>query len=283
MYYMNYPNNVTIIWSSDWIKAIVEMCIEHYIPKLKDTCLMINTCDKHQMVQYRQNNPNQRVILYNLEHKYPLDEYGKPHYCSLEWECYFKQYMTLIDEVWDFNIENKQYFESIGFKDRFKFMPLRYTTWFEQFRIDTKPHFDLEFEGVFDSNLRLDIFRQLTSPVSDGKCIRLKIANTEDVQVKYKEKQDAMYCLDIPHYDTPETINATRIHEAICLNRPVIVYDRYNVSNPNYFKDLCIYINNMNTQLIYQLTQKEAPKDIAERFKEMTYTDTAFELYRNAF
>jgi hypothetical protein len=280
---MNYPNNVTILWNSDWVKAVVEMCIEHYVPKLKDTCLMINTCNEQHMVQYKQANPNQKIILYNLEHKYPLDAYGKPHCCSLEWEHYFRGYMTLIDEVWDFNIENKEYFDSIGFGDRFKFMPLRYTSWFERFITDHTPHYDLEFEGVFDTDFRLNAFRKLTTTVDDGKCMRLKIANTENVQVKYWEKQDAKYCLDIPHYDYPETINATRIHEAICLNRPVIVYDHWNVGSRKYFGDLCIYVDTLDTQRLYQLTQQEPPRDIANRFKELTYTDDAFERYRNSF
>lgn len=282
MYCMNFPNNVTILWNSDWIKAIVEMCMEHYVPKLKDTCLMINTCDVQQMTQYRASNPSQKVILYNLEHKYPLDEYGKPH-CSMQWEEYFRQYMTLIDEVWSFNIEDKEYFESIGFGDRFTFMPLRYTTWFEQFVTDHIPHYDLEFEGVFDTDIRLKAFQKLTTTVSDGKCIRLKIANTDNVHVKYWEKQDARYCFDMPHYDYPETINATRIHEAICLNRPVIVYDHWNIGSRNYFGDLCIYIDQLDTQQLYRLTQMEPPKDVASRFKQLTYTDDAFERYRKSF
>jgi len=275
--------NNNIIWNSDVLKAIVEMCLEHYIPKMKDTCLCVDFSNPVYITNWKKIHPEQKIIFYNLEHKYPLDENNNPHNCSQEWNNFFKGTVPgLFDEIWDFNIENYVFWESLGLADKFRFMPLRYTTWFEQFRQNITPHYDIEFEGIFTTVRRLQSLATLTCPVAinQSQCIRLKIANTSDPSVKYMEKQTAKYCIDLPQYDNPETINSTRIHECICMNRPVIVYDEYKAGSRKYWDDLCIYIENLSNVDVWNITHQEPRTDVADVYKGRTYTDDAFQQYR---
>lgn len=276
------PNNNNIIWNSDVLKAVVEMCIEHYIPKLKDTFICVDFSSYDYIMAWKKLHPEQRIIFYNLEHKYPLDENGDPYNSPQQWNAYFKSHIDMFDEIWDFNIENYGYFDSIGFGEKFRFMPLRYTKWFEQFRKETTPRYDLEFEGIFTRANRLKMIMMLTCPigVNQTQSLKVKIANTPDPSVKYDEKQDARYCIDYPQYDHPETINSTRIHECICMNRPVIVCDLYKVGSRKYWDDLCIYLEEPLTINLWNLTRAEPRKDVAEVYKNRTYTDESFQQYR---
>lgn len=276
-------NNNNVVWNSDVLKAVVEMCFEHYIPKMKDTCLCVDFSNPAYINAWKKSHPEQKIIFYNLEHKYPLDENNNPYNCSQEWNKFFKGTVPgLFDEIWDFNIENYVFWESLGLADKFRFMPLRYTTWFEQFRKETTPRYDIEFEGLFTRTPRLKMIMMLTCPVAvnQTQSLRVKIANTPDPAVKYEEKQDARYCIDYPQYEQSETINSTRIHECICLNRPVIVCDIYKVGSRKYWDDLCIYLEEPLTINLWNLTREEPRKDVAEVYKNRTYTDESFQQYR---
>lgn len=276
-------NNNNIIWNTDVIKAVVEMCLEHYMPKMKDTCLCVDFSNHAYINAWKKIHPEQKIIFYNLEHKYPLDQNGDPNNCSPEWNRMFKNTVPgLFNEVWDFNIENYGFWVTLGMGEKFRFTPLRYTTWFEQFRQNIIPHYDIEFEGLFTRARRLQSLAILTYPVAVNQCqcLRLKIANTPDPTIKYIEKQTAKYCIDMPQYDDPETINSTRIHECICMNRPVIVYDAYKVGSRKYWDDLCIYVEKLSTDNIWNITHQEPRTDVADVYKSRTYTDEAFQQYR---
>ena len=280
MYSLTYPNkNTIILWNSDWIKFIIEMYIEHYVPKLKDSIVLFNP-DPSQTIQCAKKYPDHKTIIINLEHNFPCRD-NIPNNCSQEWYNYLITQFPYTNEIWDFNIENYIFFEKHNIKEKFIFMPLRYTTWFEKFHSDKEPRYELEFEGVFDMDIRVRALYDLTSPYNDeGARLKFKLANTDEVITKYSDKLDAKWNLDIPHYDYPETINNTRICESICLNRPVICCDLYNIGSHAYFDNLVVYTQNLNPRYIKELVDMEPPQNVAQKFKEMTYLDANYEEYR---
>lgn len=254
---------------------------EHYIWHLHDTYIGVDASD--ELIQFKKEHPGIKIILYNLEHKYPQTSPGVLPNCSQGWLGYFKMVMEYVDEVWDFNIENYIYFRDIGHGAKFKFVPLRYTTYFERFDIYREPCYDLEFEAIFDTTIRMRLINTLSMPVNiDGQDRRVnyKICNTDDCRIKYREKVDARWGFDFPHYDFPETINCFRIFEYICLNRQPIVYDPYKITSKEYFGDLPIYIDELTVPVLYDVIHGTPRADVAERFRRMTYTPDAYEQYR---
>ena len=284
---MEYKTERGVIIASNplsWIGSMDYLVKEHYTNHLHDVYIGINTSD--EIRQFKLEHPETKTILYNLEHKYPQVKPGVVSNCNEYWSKYFRHLMLYIDEVWDFNIENYEYFRDIGYGEKFRFVPLRYTTYFEQFHIDHEPRYDFEFEATFDSYMRLRTLNELAIPIKikdSGKEVRVnyKICNVEDHKVKYLEKLDGRFGFDLPHYDTPETINCYRIYECLCLNRQPIVFDPYQITSKEYFGDLPIYISEISTKIMYIITRQEPRMDVAERYKEMTFSDEAFEEYRH--
>ena len=280
---MHFDKNVDVLWDNDLFKSVVEMTMEHYVSDAKDIAILINVnaMDYEYVNNYKQNHPEQKIILYNLEHKYPLISPGRVECCSIEWCKIFERFMTLIDEVWDYNIEDYMYFESIGYGHIFKFKPLRYTSWFKQFIRETPKIYDVEFEGAFDTETRLECIRNLTTPSTYGKMIRFKLANVQDQYIKFLEKQSAIFCLDIPHYNYPETYaGRIRIFECLCLNLPVIIYDKNMVGSRKYFDGMAVCVSELASKFILNVVESGAPQNVAQIFKEMTYTNEAYDKYR---
>lgn len=176
-------NNSHICWEQDGVKYIAEMIIEHYKDILDNTIVIINCCDIGFIKFVKENYPNHKLILYNLEHKYPVKENGLPPRTAQQWQDVHFECFRIVDEIWDYNIENYVYFKRHGFDNKFIFIPLRYTTWFEQFISNQEPRYELEFDGVFcDSEIRCKILSSLTNVCSNivggNNWLKIKIANT---------------------------------------------------------------------------------------------------------
>ena len=262
----------------DLWKSIAEMTVEHYMAPGKT--IFVNSG-----IMYPDEEPDRTTIFYNLEHKYPIDENGHLKYCKPNWTEYVNTRYAKMDEIWDFQIENYEYFKFHGLGDKFRFKPLRYTTWFERFHTDKESEFEISLECMVDTDTRKKMLEILTSSPfelkgdNDISRICMKMVNTEDISLKYKEKMNCKYGIDIPHYDTPETYNCLRIYEYICMNKPCIVIDPYEITM-DYFGDLCKYIKDPSFINIKTAAMEEPRKDVAEAFKNMTYEDKDFDAYR---
>lgn len=214
------------------------------------------------------------LIIYNWEHFYPMNR-------GVNWWIQdYQKSMDVVDEIWDFNIENYKYFQEIGHGDKFRFIPPRYTTWFEQFRMNLNKDFDIFFTGVFNSDLRKKAIECLTYDIDiTANTIPFKLCNTNNISLRYKEMQTSKYTIDLPHFDTPQTINGLRIFESICLNIPVIVFDKYDLGSKKYFDDI-IVISEFRNEVLRIICMNIPDSGVADRFKELTYTDEAYERYR---
>lgn len=264
------------IWGDWGLDCIYHMLDEHFFNK--ETNIVV-TMEVTLVPRLKEKYPDNKIILYNLEHKYSIDG-DRPYNCNQFWADVYKNGVQLADEIWDFNIENFYYHKLIGAGDKFKFVPFRYTTWFEQYRQDIIPSYDIEFEGNMITPIRQHILTTICNDTSDHNKISFKLANTYNLETKLREKQDARFGFDFPHWDFPETFNAFRVYESICINRQPIIFDPFGVTSKEYFKDLPIYIGYLSPQSIWDATRQEPRMDVAEKFKEMTYTDEAYEQYR---
>lgn len=276
------PNNNILFFPDDALKSTVEMFIEHYDKMFNKSAISINIGDI-SIKQWLDNNGfgEYKYILYNLEHKWPTG-----FVLNSKWRQIFDVIIEQSDMVLDFQIEDYIYFKSINQENKFKFFPLRYTTWFEQF-VDSniKKEFDLHFEGKIDTNTRKDII----SVICGTACgyseilpqIEFLMTNTFNQTIKFNEKQRCKFCLDAPHYDYGETINTLRIFENLCLNCSTIVYDKYGESM-NYFGDLVSVIKHedFTTYNLKKLIMDTEPNKPASGFKLLTYNDSNFKDYQ---
>lgn len=288
-YLCHTDDNNLLCFSSNVIKDVVECFIEH--KSVSNSVAMFNTgFDEYYHLEQNGLFEGKRKLYYNLEHKYPIDKDGQMPFCGKEWTNNFNKILGLYDEIWDFQLENYEYFKYHKLDKLFKFKPLRYTNWFNQFYEDIVPKYDIQFECVVDTQTRMNVLKVLTDEpyriLEDGSVefnnprISIKMTNTFDAALKLKEKNDCKYGIDFPHYDSPCTINCFRIYEYICMNKPSIVWDRDCITSRKYFNDLCIYVTNFNAWDLKQIVQTPPRTDVAETFKQMTYSDKDYDEYR---
>lgn len=280
-YWVETPNKNIVVFDTDAVKSVVEMFIEHYDRMFEKSVISINV-GYPTIKPWLVNNGygDYKFIHYNLEHRWPIG-YVK----NQRWHVNFDTIIEQADMVMDFQIENYMYFKSIGQEDKFKFLPLRYTTWFEQFvNHDIKKDYELYFDGGIDTNIRLDVMSVICSiPCWDEVLPHIKflMSNTYDPVVKNTEKQRCKFCLDAPHCDYSQTINCLRIIEGICLDCSTIVYDKYGESM-DYFGDLVytMHPDDFTTFKLKKFVMDTEPNHPASGFKALTYNDASFKEYQ---
>lgn len=241
------------------------------------------------------------IILYDMEHAYP-SKYARYIGPYVHYKKHVDQYPT----VWSFQIENYEFFKEIGKPDAYKFVPLRYTNYYDKMgyvtpRDNSYYPYELQFEGklmekdefndtipLSQSKLRNRIITNLLSKLRrpDGELsddiIGFNITNTHDIAEKCRAKQLSRYCLDVPRNDGAQTINNFRIWENTLLNCQTIVVDPSNITM-NYFDDIIILVRNMDSAEwdIEVIAYNYMPRlDVKEKFREMTESDEAYDNYR---
>lgn len=229
-------------------------------------------------------------IFINLEHKAPIGKNGELGYCSKYWAGKYNSLIAKAYEVWDFQIENYEYHLFYGSKDKFRFRPPRWTNWFDSYIRPTNPSYDIQLEMVVDTNARKCALQALTSvpaavntatgEYTKRETISVNLSNTRNRDDKFLAKNNCRYGFDCPHFDTPCTMNTIRIYEYVCMNKPVIVWDRDKITSWNYYGDLCVYLDNINSWNISNVVLNEPRTDVAETFRQMTEGDAAYDEYR---
>lgn len=289
-YIKNCEGGFDVVYNSGWVESAVEMMPEHFsAPK---TSVWVNTSYEDMKLMQSRGYvfDDVKYVHYNMEHKCPIDASGNVPYCSEYWRDVFNESLGFFSEVWDFQIENYEYYRYHGLDSKFRFRPLRYASWFEPRRTDAVSEYDVQIECVFDTRTRLEVICALTNePVrvyDDGTVRRdpprtsILLTNTGDAALKMREKNRCRYGMDFPHYDTPCTINTFRIYEYVCMNKPVIVWDRDGLSSRKYFGDLCIWVDKMDTWDVKQIVKRPPRTDVAAAFRDMTYSDSDYDTYR---
>jgi hypothetical protein len=277
-----------IICSVPAIEGVAYMLKEHFNDK-PNRQFTVNTSIEDYDELEKNGELTDCMVYYNMEHKCKIMWNGQLPFCGSYWTEKNNEMFAKYDEIWDFQIENYEYFKYHGLGDKFKFKPLRYTSFYEWYRTSEKPQFDIQLECVIDSDIRAVALRNLTdipmavddngNYVITGERMRINLTNTMESGVKLLAKNNCRYGIDIPRYDVLCTINTFRIYEYVCMNKPVIVWDKYSITSKRYFNDLCIYTKDITAYNINNIIQNEPKSDVADTFKQMTFNDSDYNEY----
>lgn len=267
---VNIGNNSSV-FTSDILNPVVLMMKEHY--NFNDTWININLT-----ASYGHNL--KRGIYYNFEHVWPFDLYTKR--CHPEFLINTTKMYKTFDYILDFQIENYERYIVDGFESKFRFAPLRYTSFFKKFDIisyENRP-FDLQFECVIDTDTRQKIFSKLTHDSNISSLVSYTYNLNYDQKIKTKTM--AKYGIDFPHYDESETINTFRIWEYACLNMPVILIDPYNITSTKYFENNIVktFGVDFNPADIKEVCKQYYDYGGENVFEKLTYKDTDYDNYR---
>lgn len=279
-----------IIYRVCSLEGVSNMIAEHFMDR-HDRLVTINTSiDDYAEMDGRGELDGLVVTYYNMEHKCKIDSRGQLPFVGEYWTSLNNEMFGKYDEIWDFQIEDYEFFKFHGFGDKFRFKPLRYTNWYEQFRADVAPHYDIQFECIVDSDIRKTAMECLTGlPLCvdgdgnyhiTGEYAKINMTNTFDCKVKLEAKNHCRYGVDFPRFDYPCTHNTFRIFEYVCMNKPVLVWNRYDITSKLYFGDLCVYMDNFTAYDINNAINETPRTDIAKSFKQMTYSDSDYDKYR---
>lgn len=248
------------------LESIKYMLQEHYdIPEYDDTIFMVNTATSYSYLDLS-NCHQHRCIYYNFEHSCDFDIDDKRIF-----EDYIKRYQ--ITEIWSFEPNCEVWDTDMGIK----YMPPRYTTYIKKQEYPKTNKFDLGFVGVIGSAnacpRRNDFLEKY---LYDNKYdFSLKIMNGYNITELQDEFATCRFVLDTHRNYRHSMQNQVRIFEHICLGHTVFS----EKSDYNIFPGLIYEWENIDE--LNDLIHTVEPQDFSEKYKEMTYTNEAYENYKN--
>ena len=253
------------------LESIKRMVQEHYdTPEYDDTLFVINTFfladetldmfNKHSITQHRR-------IYYNFEHTNDF----VAHPSILE-----NMYNTFgINELW--SMEPNTALSANGLD--VKCMPVRYTTLIHKSSLTLDKKFDLGFVGIIGSNdyspRRNNFFHEYI--VNKNIDFSIKIMNGYQIIDLADDLADCKFILDSHRNYRNNMQNQVRLFEHICMGHMVLS----EKSDYNMFPGLVYEWNNIEE--LSEMIRNIKPQDFSGKYKELTYTDEAYEQYRKVF
>lgn len=260
---VDYLKYITIIYQLE-LESVKLMIQEHYDkPDFNDTLFIINLIDLEIDLDYFKQSSK---IYYNLEHAKDLNVANNKYV--------IEQYKKLgITEVWSMEPNCEMFDSDLGIR----FMPIRYTTLIDKtvFHNNSRVDFDLGFTGIVGAKFcprRNDFFNEYMNPKYD---FSIKIMNGYNICSMKDEFTNCRYALDFHRTYNHNNQNQVRLFEHICLGHTVLS----EKSDYNIFPGLIYEWENIDE--LNNLIKTVEPQDFSEQYKEMTYTDDAYERYRN--
>lgn len=282
------------------------MIVEHYLSNHSNVFMAINQLPAdvgyyEAIENYHKNGCPKfsKTIHYDLEHRYPFDKSGVPYVQSSWWVRQFLNVIDEYDEIWSFQIENYGFYKYHGLQDKFRFVPLRYTTSLKKYQSDKswdERPYDAEFVGVTHSldawvigKVRGDILANLCGGTIWHNQFTFMNYMTGKTDIKFDIKGNSKVSLDIPRLDRPQTINTARIFESLCVGTPVVCLDPYNCTEVQYFPD-DVYVKHdvlpdicpPENLLNFVMTKRPCGLEVANRYKDLTYSDATYNKYRES-
>lgn len=260
------------------VESVKLMVQEHYdSPEFDNTIFYISVLPTYTEFDENFNNSFHRKIYYQLEHKVS-DKNGYSNIYN-EQDNYYVGLVKInnITEMW--TMDYKPQF-AVRCEKEFsipnKYVPMRYTSLIHQLEcIYTTPKsVDLCFIGTLYDDHRQKIFQNL---INERFCRIKMMINKYDENMSYliSEMNTSKYILDTLRNDSMFTQNQVRIFELLCMG--------YTVCS-----EKCRL--NMFPGLIYEWETVDDLMEIINRgeylhptepYKELTYTDEAYEKYVN--
>lgn len=249
----------------DIYTSVMWMVMEHYNNvNYTGTLFIINfNVTALEVISKFDLHPTQ-VIYYDLEHLRHHKYY---------WFKFFEDENRGYDRIWTMSIDN---YEEVlkHVRPDAEFRPLRYTIWNEQWKVNKKenPRFDLGITCLLDYDRR-----QVLADLSQLYMHNSSIIIWGQYYTTLKDiLGDCKYALDLSH-DSEQAAdqNQLRISEMLSIGMPVIS-DR---PMQNYFKGL-VKICDRTAQGIISQIGDDWREDYADKYKQLTWSDEAYEKYR---
>ena len=257
-----------------WIEPVKLMVEEHYDKEENNGIIIFLNIllAKEDCIHYHHYK---KKIYYMLEHRITDEAYwgGTYHYWDNDYVNLVRD--THIDEIWTMDYMPQFAIRcSQEFNIPIKYMPMRYTSLIkpvENIYVTPKTT-DYCSVGLIIAPERIEILEQ----VEQNHLFSFKgITQVKNLRSVVSELNMSKYILDIPREPNLLTQNQVRIFELICMGYTVCAKK-------------CLF--NMFPGLIYEWETLDDLIEIAKRgkylhpteaYKEMTYTDEAYERYVN--
>lgn len=252
------------------LESIKLMVQEHYdTPEYDDSLILINRIyhydENGNTVLFKKDDfTEHRRIFYNFEHGPDMPLLDKENLQE------FARNFGLT-EMWTFEPNIEQIDGGLPVKYR----PPRYTTLIEKSDLNCEKKFDLGFVGIIGSNgyspRRNDFFNEYI--VNKTIDFSIKILNGFSISQLKDELANCKFILDSKRNYRHSYQNNVRIFEHLCLGHTVLS----EKSDYNIFPGLIYEWNNIHD--LNKLIKNIEPEDFSEKYKELTYSDEAYERY----
>jgi hypothetical protein len=267
-------NHITICYVK-FVESVKLMIQEHYdTPEFCNTIIYVNCLPNDTVFDAKFNNLFHNKIYYQLEHKV-TDEYYYSSQCC-EWDNYYLDLIKKqnITEMW--TMDYKPQFgvrceQEIGIPVIYK--PVRYSTLINPIEnINTaSKNVDLcLIGGIYDSH-RQEIIGQL---INNMAC-SFKALFGKKISSFTEEMNASRFIIDILREKSILTQNQVRIFELLCMGYTVCA-EKCSI---NMFPGLIYEWENIDD--LYNIVKRGEYLHPTEAYKEMTYTDEAYEKYVN--
>lgn len=279
------------ILSGLYLNSVKKMLLQHYNNGSHNKYFFIvNHWVPNDVVNEIRKNGYEKIIYYNLEHVY-LRDFGVSQMTYNYWREDNKAVWKLfdyVDEIWDFMIENKPFFER--YREKYKFVPMRY---YNDSLLETNknPKYDILFYGVLDTDARKNIMHVLTTPTQFGwdaqenQRPKILYQHGHTIDEISNLAAEAKYVFDYPHYSAEYNgQNVVRIFEAICKNKNVITCLNTKIRT-NYFDGIAKTLNVCDNMFLnyydFVMACVEEPiPNVSEKYRVLTEKDSDYEAYK---
>ncbi len=267
---------VCYYWSTHSVKLMIK---EHYdIPEYKNTAFLLNTYNiadfKKEEIEFI--NTHSRIIYYMLEHSMK-DSYYFENLYKLDIGDFATIYNSIhYNEWWTMDYEplsNKIIRDNLDIPIKYK--PVRYTSIIKPVEdiYTTKKTVDLCHIGTIWAEHRLDLIKKIEFPYH-GMSLKF-ITQNFSTDNNILEMNSSRFILDTLRLDSIITQNQVRIFELLCMGYTVCS-EKCEI---NIFPELIYEWNTIED--LQEIVEKDEYLYPAEKYKEMTYTDEAYEKYIN--
>lgn len=274
--YIENLKHITICYYNQ-VESVKLMVQEHYdIPEYDNTLFILNAFGIGLEPEQYGNltKGHNRVIYYNLEHRCAKGVYKTWYNDDMR---YLTGLVKLgITELWSMDYESEF---ALMARDTFnipiKFKPVRYTSLIQKVPniYSTNKNIDCCHIGIISSQHRIDLIREIEN---NQQNISFKfITSTTNMTQCIPEMNNSKFIIDTLRLNGMLSPNQVRIFELLCMG-----YSVCNEKCPiNMFPGLTYEWQNIND--LYEIVKNKDYIYPTENYKEMTYTDEAYEKYVN--
>lgn len=279
--------HITVVFH-DILRSMAYSIIEHHdTPEFDNSIVIINEIIFDDTWKALELDKYRRKILYNVEHF--ETQVFNPQTKWWDEEIVYPHLRKHNMEVWDFLIENYDYYPD-DLKDRFVFVPLRYSHCFDECRDKIQKarengvRYDLFFSGTHDEQLRLDVLKYLQTGCQSTMNIKFITSTGYDNFNSWDLQAMCKFVLDYPHYSLVDQAQTpTRINDMICAGNCVIGY--INPSFLNYFEGIIYpaygWTPENFTNSVKEIIREEQPNyDGYLKYQQLTENETNYNNYR---